>query len=231
MFGSSILAGELPASTKLPPIRPSGDARRVSPNTVSSAYKRLEAEGLVFANHNGKRFVAPDAAVAADVASAARALIQESLRDGVGLDHTVLLIRGLWPAPEPQVDRDRETAPTTEPSEDSRRTLAEQPTQAPTLPSMAAPPTMKRRSHVLRTQPLSRSAARHQPRSTARRRRSRHRGPNGATTTTGRRHRWMSRMRFLLISTRALKMTHGISKASVRLLVLHEQTKVSSSNL
>ena len=130
-LGSSILAGELPASTKLPPIRPSGDARRVSPNTVSSAYRRLEAEGLVFANDNGKRFVAPDAAVAADVASAARALIQESLRDGVGLEHTVLLIRGLWPAPEPQVYRDRETASTAEPSDDSRRNVAEHLTQAP----------------------------------------------------------------------------------------------------
>ena len=133
-LGSSILAGELPASTKLPPIRPSGDARRVSPNTVSSAYKKLEAEGLVFANDHGKRFVAPDAAVATDVASAARALIQESLRDGVGLDHTVLLIKGLWPAPKPHVDRDLETAPTAAPSDDFRHNFAEHPTRAPRSP-------------------------------------------------------------------------------------------------
>ena len=59
-FRQGILAGTLPAGTRLPPTRVIADEIGVARQTVVLAYERLAAEGYVRARTGSGTYVAPD---------------------------------------------------------------------------------------------------------------------------------------------------------------------------
>src|SRR3954451_16701429 len=73
-----ILGGDLPAGERLPGVRELAAATGVNINTVRSVYGRLEADGLIHAEHGRGTFVSASAPVDERLADVARRALDEA---------------------------------------------------------------------------------------------------------------------------------------------------------
>src|SRR3954471_15889657 len=80
---SRILGGELGAGERLPGVRELAAATGVNINTVRSVYTRLEADGLIHAEHGRGTFVSPTAAVDERLAAITRRALEEARSAGL----------------------------------------------------------------------------------------------------------------------------------------------------
>src|SRR3954467_13687581 len=81
--GARILGGELTAGERLPGVRELAAATGVNINTVRSVYTRLEADGLIHAEHGRGTFVSPTAAVDERLAAITRRALEEARSAGL----------------------------------------------------------------------------------------------------------------------------------------------------
>lgn len=92
-----ILSRQLPAGTKLPPVRRLAADLALAPNTVARAYRELEAEGYLITQGRNGTIVAPVAAsddtVQGRAEELASAFVKEMRRLGFGPDGIVAVVR------------------------------------------------------------------------------------------------------------------------------------------
>lgn len=93
----AVALGDLGADDPLPSVRKLAADLRVNPNTVSQAYRELDAEGTVYVRRGRGTFVAPDAVPAEQREALARGVAERALRDahrhGLSADDLVGAIR------------------------------------------------------------------------------------------------------------------------------------------
>mgnify|MGYP006280241435 CR=1 FL=1 len=77
----AVAMGDLAADDPLPSVRELASELRVNPNTVSQAYRELDAEGTVYVRRGRGTFVAPDAVPEEQRAELARGVADRALRD------------------------------------------------------------------------------------------------------------------------------------------------------
>ena len=77
----AVAMGDLEADDPLPSVRELASELRVNPNTVSQAYRELDAEGAVYVRRGRGTFVAPDAVPEEQRAELARGVAARALRD------------------------------------------------------------------------------------------------------------------------------------------------------
>ncbi len=92
-----ILSRQLPAGTKLPPVRRLAADLALAPNTVARAYRELEAEGYLITQGRNGTIVAPVAAPSQDVqrraADLAAGYVREMSQLGFGPDAILNAVR------------------------------------------------------------------------------------------------------------------------------------------
>ena len=93
----AVALGDLGADDPLPSVRELAADLRVNPNTVSQAYRELDAEGTVYVRRGRGTFVAPDAVPAEQREALARGVAERALRDahrhGLSADELVRAVR------------------------------------------------------------------------------------------------------------------------------------------
>lgn len=93
-----IAAGRMGAGEKLPSVRQLARDLGVAPGTVAKAYRALEADGYVDARAGGSTRVSRKSSTTPrPVLEAARRLSDVSTSEGLSLDETIRLLRGVWP--------------------------------------------------------------------------------------------------------------------------------------
>lgn len=96
-IGGLIAAGRMGAGEKLPSVRQLARDLGVAPGTVAKAYRALETDGHVEARAGGStRVSAKISTTSRPVLDAARRLSDVSASEGVSLDETIRLLRGVW---------------------------------------------------------------------------------------------------------------------------------------
>jgi DNA-binding transcriptional regulator YhcF (GntR family) len=88
-----IMNRDLPAGTKLPPVRGLAADLALAPNTVARAYRELEAEGYLITRGRGGTIVAPIAAVDDETRQRAADLVADYVTGmrGLGLGPDAIL--------------------------------------------------------------------------------------------------------------------------------------------
>lgn len=94
-IADAVLAGVLPAGTRLPSVRQLAGDLGLAPGTVARAYRALEADGLVLAAGRRGTTVAPGAATAGSgaIEAAARAFLSRVRALGGDVDAAVAAVR------------------------------------------------------------------------------------------------------------------------------------------
>ncbi|MGO1545161.1 MAG: GntR family transcriptional regulator [Gulosibacter sp.] len=87
--GDLVSTGQLAAHERIPSVRQLAKDLDVAPGTVAKAYKAL-----------GTRVSEGAGAVQRSVLTAARELVDNSVRSGTSLDETVRILRAIWPEEE-----------------------------------------------------------------------------------------------------------------------------------
>lgn len=87
--------GDLPAGTRLPPVRTLAADLGVAPGTVARAYKELEADGVVVTEGRRGTFVAA-AEAPADATEAAAEYAATARRLGLTLPEATRLLEARW---------------------------------------------------------------------------------------------------------------------------------------
>ncbi|MCU1570213.1 MAG: GntR family transcriptional regulator [Naasia sp.] len=90
-----ITSGELPALTRLPPVRTLAESLGLAPGTVARAYRELEQDGLLQTRGRLGTVVAPSPDPVAGPAAVAAAAFADRIRSlGVDDDEALRLVRG-----------------------------------------------------------------------------------------------------------------------------------------
>lgn len=90
-------SGDLPAGTRLPPVRALAAELGVAPGTVARAYRELEADGVVVTEGRRGTSVAGTAAgTGAEARAAAEEYAARARRLGLGLTEAQRLVERAW---------------------------------------------------------------------------------------------------------------------------------------
>jgi DNA-binding transcriptional regulator YhcF (GntR family) len=93
-------AGDLPAGTRLPPVRGLATDLGLAANTVARAYRELETDGVITTEGRRGTFVASSTAGTSDEATrAAAAFVATARRLGLTLPEAVRLVEQSWTRP------------------------------------------------------------------------------------------------------------------------------------
>ncbi|GGC88634.1 hypothetical protein GCM10011512_14500 [Tersicoccus solisilvae] len=97
-IAAAAATGQLPAGSRLPPVRTLAQQLHLAANTVARAYRELEEAGIVVtAGRAGTTVAAADAA-REKVATAARDLARAARAAGLDQTEAVALLRAAWDA-------------------------------------------------------------------------------------------------------------------------------------
>ncbi len=95
----AVAMGDLGGDDPLPSVREMAADLRVNPNTVSQAYRELDAEGTVYVRRGRGTFVAPDAVPDEQREALARGVAERALRDahrhGLSADDLARAVRAV----------------------------------------------------------------------------------------------------------------------------------------
>lgn len=93
-----IQGGDLPAETRLPPVRQLAADLRVAVGTVAKAYRELEAAGMIRTGRAAGTRVNPGHATAVPTLAEARAFAAAARRAGMSLDDARGILASCWEA-------------------------------------------------------------------------------------------------------------------------------------
>lgn len=95
-LAAQIRTGQLPADTRLPPVRQLAADLRVSAGSVAKAYKELEGAGLIRTARAAGTRVNPGHATTEPLIRAAENLAYQALEDGLSLTEAQGLLAHAW---------------------------------------------------------------------------------------------------------------------------------------
>ncbi|MHA7262367.1 GntR family transcriptional regulator [Arthrobacter sp. TMN-37] len=98
-LAAQIRTGQLPADSRLPPVRQLAADLRVAPGTVGKAYRELETAGLVRTARAAGTRVNPGQVTTAPLIRAAQVLTVEAERGGLSLAEAQGVLAQVWARP------------------------------------------------------------------------------------------------------------------------------------
>jgi len=95
---AEIVSGRAPGGSRLPTVRQLASDLGIAPGTVQSAYRELEAAGLVVTRGSAGTRVAEGRVADPDLLASAVSFAATAARTGLALDEAVAILRGVWGA-------------------------------------------------------------------------------------------------------------------------------------